>query len=126
MSSLTARVARSLSWRKVSMQPSSKAQKSSSHGADEVCFTAVDVLRSAEFSSREAYVMHVLRNLCSQDKPSIQEMAVRELGALIDESTANEAQALAASIRECGALRHLLQLVDHPSSESDALRVIGI
>ena len=50
---------------------------------------------------------------------------MRELGALIDESTANEAQALAASIRECGALRHLLQLVDHPSSESDALRVIG-
>lgn len=56
---------------------------------------------------------------------AIQNRAITQLAALIDEATAEEAESLGACMRDFGALEALVMLLDRPCTEQDALRIIG-
>jgi len=76
-------------------------------------------------ATHDSRVRQVVVDLTAPQSEEAQHQAVTRLASLIDEATAEEAQQLGVCVRDFGALDALLALLDRPSTEQDALRVIG-
>ena len=80
----------------------------------------------APVSPRVAQLRDVVMDLTApqSDEPT-QNRAVGRLATLIDDATTDEAKQLGECVRDHGALEALLTLLERPSTEQDALRVLG-
>ena len=76
-------------------------------------------------ATHETQMREVILDLTAPSSDEVQDRAVARLAALIDDATAIQAQQLGECIRDYGALEALLNLLERPNTEQDALRVIG-
>ena len=104
-------------------QPAAVQAMSNETSATTLAYAVAD--SPATNALHEARLLRVVRQLCNDSDEDLQNSAVPALAELIDGSTAAEAEAVGACVRECGALEPLLNLLDRPCTEQDALRIIG-
>ena len=76
-------------------------------------------------TAREARLNQVVVDLTTPENDEVQNSALTRLASLIDEATIDEAQQLGECVRNFGALEALLNLLERPQTEQDALRIIG-
>ena len=73
----------------------------------------------------EVQLREAIINLTTPESDEAQGRAVTRLATLIDDATAEEAKHLGEYVRDYGALEPLVALLERPTTEQDALRVIG-